>query len=59
MGDSHNDIEMLSKEYSGRAACPANAVSAIRKVIESRDDGYIAKAAHGNGVVEALRAIYG
>lgn len=58
MGDSHNDIEMLSKEHSGQAACPANSVSAIRKVIESRN-GYIAKAAHGNGVVEALRVIFG
>ena len=58
MGDSHNDIEMLSNEHSGQAACPANAVDAIRQVIKSRN-GYIAKAAHGNGVVEALRAIYG
>ncbi len=57
MGDSHNDIEMLSAEHSGRAACPANAVDEIRKVIESRN-GYIAKAVHGNGVVEALKAIY-
>lgn len=58
MGDSHNDVEMLSKEHSGQAACPANAVDEIRKVIESRN-GYVAKAAHGNGVVEALRVIYG
>lgn len=58
MGDSHNDVEMLSKEHSGQAACPANAVDEIRKVIEARN-GYVAKAAHGNGVVEALRVIYG
>ncbi len=58
MGDSHNDVEMLSKEHSGQAACPANAVDEIRKVIESRS-GYVAKAAHGSGVVEALRVIYG
>lgn len=57
MGDSHNDVEMLSKEHSGKAACPANAVDEIRKIIEARN-GYVAKAAHGNGVVEALRAIY-
>ncbi len=57
MGDSHNDAEMLSAEYSGKAACPSNAVEAIRKVIESRN-GYIAKAAHGHGVVEALKAIF-
>jgi HAD superfamily hydrolase (TIGR01484 family) len=58
MGDSHNDVEMLSAEHSGQAACPANAVDEIRKIIESRN-GYIAKAAHGHGVVEALRAIFG
>jgi hydroxymethylpyrimidine pyrophosphatase-like HAD family hydrolase len=58
MGDSHNDVEMLSKEHSGQAACPSNAVDAIRNLIESRN-GYIAKASHGNGVVEALRVIYG
>ena len=58
MGDSHNDVEMLSKEHSGQAACPANAVDEIRKVIEARS-GYVAKAAHGCGVVEALRVIYG
>lgn len=58
MGDSHNDVEMLSKEHSGQAACPANSVDAIRNLIESRN-GYIAKASHGYGVVEALKAIYG
>ncbi len=57
MGDSHNDVEMLSENHSGQAACPANAVDEIRKLIESRN-GYIAKAAHGNGVVEALRVVF-
>lgn len=57
MGDSHNDVEMLSVEHSGKAACPSNAVDEIRKVIESRN-GYIAKAAHGHGVVEALKVIF-
>lgn len=57
MGDSHNDVEMLSIQHSGQAACPANAVDEIRKLIEARD-GYVAKAAHGNGVVEALQAIF-
>ncbi len=57
MGDSHNDVEMLSKTHSGKAACPANAVDEIRELIELRN-GYVAKAAHGSGVVEALRAIF-
>jgi HAD superfamily hydrolase (TIGR01484 family) len=58
MGDSHNDVEMLSENHSDRAACPANAVDEIRELIESRH-GYVAKAAHGNGVVEALRVVFG
>lgn len=57
MGDSHNDVEMLSENHSGQAACPSNAVDEIRKLIESRN-GYVAKAAHGNGVVEALRVVF-
>ena len=54
-GDSHNDIEMLSAAHSGFAACPANAVGAIRDAVASRG-GLITGAAHGYGVVEALRA---
>ena len=57
MGDSHNDVEMLSENHSGQAACPSNAVDEIRKLIESRN-GYVAKAVHGNGVVEALRVVF-
>ncbi len=56
-GDSHNDIEMLSLEHSGYAACPANAVAAIRELIASRD-GLITTAAHGQGIVEALRKAF-
>jgi HAD superfamily hydrolase (TIGR01484 family) len=56
-GDSHNDIEMLSPEHSGYAACPANAVPAIREVILARG-GLVTTAAHGQGVVEALRKTF-
>jgi HAD superfamily hydrolase (TIGR01484 family) len=56
-GDSHNDLEMLSKAHSGHAACPANAVGAIRDLIAARD-GLITSAAHGHGIVEALRATF-
>jgi HAD superfamily hydrolase (TIGR01484 family) len=56
-GDSHNDIEMLSPEHSGFAACPANAVGAIRKLVSARG-GIITTAAHGLGVVEALRKTF-
>ena len=53
-GDSHNDIEMLSPAHSGFAACPANAVGAIRDLVASRG-GYVTSASHGRGIVEALR----
>ncbi len=56
-GDSHNDIEMLSTANSGFAACPANAVGAIRDAVATRG-GLISRAAHGDGVVEALRAFF-
>jgi hydroxymethylpyrimidine pyrophosphatase-like HAD family hydrolase len=57
MGDSHNDLEMLSGEHSGFAACPSNAVGAIRKLIQARG-GLVTSSAHGHGVVEALRATF-
>ena len=56
-GDSHNDIEMLSPEHSGYAACPANSVQAILDVITARG-GMVTAAAHGQGVVEALRRFF-
>lgn len=52
-GDSHNDVEMLSEQHSGYAACPSNAVDAIKTLVAGRN-GLITKAAHGHGVVEAL-----
>ena len=57
MGDSHNDIEMLSETHSGIAACPANAVEAIRQIISDRA-GLITEHKAGHGVVEALKAAF-
>ncbi len=57
MGDSHNDIEMLSEAHSGGAACPANAVEAIRDIISARG-GMIASQNAGHGVVETLEKIF-
>jgi HAD superfamily hydrolase (TIGR01484 family) len=56
-GDSHNDIEMLSSAHCAYAACPANAVGAIRDAVATRG-GLVTRAAHGYGVVEALRAFF-
>lgn len=58
MGDSHNDIEMLSEAHSGFAACPANAVGVIQDVVAGRA-GLVTRSAHGHGVVEALLTLYG
>lgn len=53
-GDSHNDMEMLDPAHAAMAACPANAVEAIRaKVAET--GGYLCRAGHAHGVIEALR----
>lgn len=56
-GDSHNDIEMLSEAHSGFAACPANAVGAIREAVAARG-GLITRAAYGYGIVEVLRKVF-
>ncbi|MFT3990989.1 MAG: HAD-IIB family hydrolase [Luteolibacter sp.] len=53
IGDSHNDFEMLDVNHSGLAACPANAVGAIREQIIARG-GFVATMPHGNGTVQAL-----
>ncbi len=57
IGDSHNDLEMLSPAYSGMAACPANAVSAIREMISQRG-GLIASQCAGFGAIEALEHFF-
>lgn len=57
MGDSHNDVEMLSPEYAGMAACPGNAVEVVRHHV-AKVGGYVAEGVHGAGVVEALRHFF-
>lgn len=54
IGDSHNDMEMLDPSHAAMAACPANAVEAIRLKIEATG-GLVTRAAHGQGAVEALK----
>ncbi|MFT4175404.1 MAG: HAD-IIB family hydrolase [Luteolibacter sp.] len=53
IGDSHNDLEMLDAAHCALAACPANAVGAIREKILARG-GFVATMPHGNGTVQAL-----
>lgn len=57
IGDSHNDIEMLDRNHSAMAACPANAVEEIKLAIVERG-GLITRSAHGHGTVEALQHFF-
>ncbi|MBK1881839.1 HAD family phosphatase [Luteolibacter pohnpeiensis] len=54
IGDSHNDLAMLDSTHAGMIACPGNSVEAIKtKVLAS--GGFLAKADHSAGAIEALR----
>ena len=54
VGDHLNDLPMLSQEYAGLLAAPANAVPAVQQVVREQG-GYISGAPHGAGVVEAIK----
>ena len=58
IGDSHNDFEMLSPEAAAHIACPANAVPEIRAHVKAHG-GYVCKASHSQGCVEALEHFFG
>lgn len=58
IGDSHNDFEMLAVEHAGMAACPANAVDAIRESIIARG-GLVTRTTHAAGALEALQHYFG
>ncbi len=53
IGDSHNDLAKLLPGIAGMLACPANAVSDVKRQV-TEHGGYITSAAYGDGVVEAL-----
>ena len=52
-GDHHNDISMLDGRFARYPACPANAIPEVKKAVTAAG-GYIASAAYGAGVHEAL-----
>jgi len=58
IGDSHNDFEMLSPESALSFACPGNAVPEVRAHVEALG-GYVCRAAHSEGCVEALERFFG
>lgn len=58
IGDSHNDLEMLDPAHAGMTACPANAVREIHETVTA-NGGFVARAVHGTGAVEALIHYFG
>ena len=57
IGDSHNDLDMLSPEMAGLLACPANACAEVKLQVQS-SGGYVAKGEASKGVIEALEALF-
>lgn len=57
MGDSHNDLEMLDHHVAQKIACPANAVSDVVEHIR-RQNGYVCRRPHSQGVIEALQHFF-
>ena len=57
IGDGHNDIDMLHKDYAGMIACPANSSQAVKQHVEGQG-GYLCKQPASLGVVEALRHFF-
>jgi hydroxymethylpyrimidine pyrophosphatase-like HAD family hydrolase len=53
-GDHFNDIPMLDGRYAKWAACPNNAVDAVKQTVRTAG-GYIARGTCSEGIVEALR----
>jgi HAD superfamily hydrolase (TIGR01484 family) len=53
-GDHYNDVSMLDGRYAALAACPANAIPAVKKAVQNAG-GYVATNEYGAGVHEALR----
>src|SRR5258705_4500605 len=52
-GDHLNDLPMLSGEYAGCAACPDNAVPAVKDIIR-KQKGYVSHQPWGHGVARGL-----
>ena len=57
IGDSFNDLEMLSPDAAVHFACPGNAVPEIRAHVSALD-GYVCKATHSDACVEALEHFF-
>lgn len=54
IGDHLNDLPMLSAEYAGFLAAPANAVPLVKEAVR-QGGGYVSLRAHGHGVADAIK----
>ncbi len=53
IGDGHNDIGMLNKEYADMIACPANADDEVKQHVLEQG-GYVCQQSASLGVIEAI-----
>jgi hydroxymethylpyrimidine pyrophosphatase-like HAD family hydrolase len=58
IGDSHNDLEMLSPDAAAMIACPGNSVPEVKSQVE-RVGGYLCRDVHSTACVEALEHFLG
>lgn len=54
-GDHYNDLPMLDGRHARWVACPGNSVDAVKALVRSSAEGYVAEGECSDGVVEALR----
>lgn len=54
IGDHLNDLPMLSRQYAGLLAAPANAVAPVRAAVLA-GGGYVSPRGHGHGVADAIK----
>lgn len=53
IGDGHNDIDMLRREYAGMIACPSNADEEVKQHVKEQG-GYISSYRASLGVIDAV-----
>lgn len=57
IGDGHNDIDMLRREYAGMIACPGNADDEVKDHVREQG-GYVCDARASLGVIEAFEHFF-
>ncbi len=53
IGDGHNDLDMLSADYAGMIACPANADTDVKEHVREQG-GYVCDGRASLGAIEAM-----